>query len=411
MRMTIRSTVAFGATLALTASMAVTSLAAPASALTTADTPARVVAQDHWSGKAPTTKRMSAADRAKLQKALDVRIKDLFGAPPAAWVGVWSPEKGWAIVSAGDAVVGGAAARKADHNRIGSVTKTFVATEILKLVDAGKVELSDTIADLLPEIAKDYPYVAKVTVKKLLGMRSGIPDYADIPEVMQDAYANPEKDWTARQLIDAGLSSVSRLSGKAAYSNTNYILLGEIAKAVSGKDIWTLVNRNVRRLGLTQTRLPRPGQSAMPKPASKGYNYGPGAFTLEQSGIQVEYGDEQKDDVTQWGQAAGAMYSTVANLGRWAATGLGTNELSPAMARKRLNAKPINDGFLTYGLGMVDYGNGWIGHDGQAIGWEDRVAYNPKTGAIAVVMLNETASLDRVLPILTDYFPDLVPKG
>ncbi len=145
----------------------------------------------------------------------------------------------------------------------------------------------------------------------------------------------------------------------------------------------------------------------MPAPASHGYNFAPGVFSLKQVGVTVPVGSEQQDDITQWGQAAGSMYSTVADLGRWAATGLGTEELSPALAAKRLAARPINGGAIEYGLGMESFGNDWIGHDGQAIGWESRVAYNTRTGAAAVILINETGSLRGALSIVRPYFPDL----
>jgi D-alanyl-D-alanine carboxypeptidase len=147
----------------------------------------------------------------------------------------------------------------------------------------------------------------------------------------------------------------------------------------------------------------------MPAPASHGYNFLPGLLSLAASGIEVEVGSEQTDDVTSWGQAAGSMYSTVADLGRWAATGLGLAELSPALAAKRLAARPISGGAIEYGLGMEDFGNGWVGHDGQAIGWESKVAYNTETGAVAVILVNETGSLRSASSIAARYFPELAP--
>ena len=94
-------------------------------------------------------------------------------------------------------------------------------------------------------------------------------------------------------------------------------------------------------------------------------------------------------------------------VGRWAATGLGLSELSPALAAQRQAFRPINGGTIRYGLGMESFGGDWVGHDGQAIGWESRVAYNTKTGAAAVVLVNETGSLGFLLPVLRAYFPDM----
>lgn len=373
---------------------------APADVAVAADSPSSSATA--WQHPSRITKSMSATDKADLQATADDVIAGWDGSIPGVWIGVWDPRKGWAIVSSGSAEVGGAPATPADHSRIGSVTKTFVATEILRLVDAGKLKLSDTIGTLLPQVARNYPYVKDVTVASLLGMRSGIPDYTEVPGAMAYAYAHPEKNWTASELIGLALRSTNAL-GKPAYSNTNYILLGQIAKKVTGKSIFSLVNANLAKLGMKQTRLPEPGSSNMPAPASHGYSYTMGQASLDAAGVTVALGEEQKDDVTKWGQAAGSMYSTVADLGTWAASGLGTAQLSAALAKKRLDVKPINDGFITYGLGIEDLGGDWIGHDGQAIGWESRVAYNTKTGAAVVVLVNETGSLRSVMAFLQGY--------
>lgn len=362
---------------------------------------------DRWQGPVPTTVPMSPTDRARLQAYAAEYVDSAAGAVPGVWVGVWDPATGWAVVAAGHAQVGGADARTDDHSRIGSVTKTFVATQVLRLVDRGRLRLSDTVGRLLPEVARAHPYVARVTVRDLLGMRSGIPDYTDVPGVMAAATRHPGRAWSAAQLAEIGLAAATK-RGAPAYSNTNYLLLGQIASAAGDRSIFALVNGDLRARGLAQTRLPVPGERAMPAPQTHGYNFGPGVFALAQAGVPVPVGSEQRDDVTRWGQAAGSMYSTVADLGRWAATGLGLSELSPALAAQRMRFAPINDGAIRYGLGLEDFGNGWIGHDGQAIGWEARVAYNTASAAVAVVLVNETGSLNGALGIVGHYFPDLV---
>lgn len=366
----------------------------------------QVAASGHWQGPATTTTPMSDADKAALQ-AVVTNTVDIY-APniPGMWVGVWDPTKGWAVASDGQAVVGGAAATPVDHSRIGSATKTFVATEILNLVDAKKLKLTDTIGTLLPALARKYPYAKNVTVQQMLGMRSGLPDYSEIASVIKYYYNHPKVVPTAAKLIDTALASADKL-GKPKYANTNYLLLGEIARKVTGKPIWTLVNQKVRKLGLTQTRLPAPGHPDMPAPASKGYNFLFGQSSLAAQGLNVPLGSEQKDDVTAWGQAAGAMYSTLENLGAWAATGFGTKQLSPVLAAERLTFQPINDGALDYGLGLMSYGGDWVGHDGQAIGWETRVAYNTTTGAVLVIMVNDSGSLGPAVSALRDYAPGM----
>ena len=99
------------------------------------------------------------------------------------------------------------------------------------------------------------------------------------------------------------------------------------------------------------------------------------------------------------------MYSTISDLGAWAATGLGNTVLSQTLGEQRLTTQAIPEG--KYGLGIFAYGNGWIGHTGQLIGWESLAAYNTDTGAVFVALDNETGSLADVLPVMYAVFPDL----
>jgi CubicO group peptidase (beta-lactamase class C family) len=113
-----------------------------------------------------------------------------------------------------------------------------------------------------------------------------------------------------------------------------------------------------------------------------------------------------QDATPSWGAAGGGMYSTVADMGAWGASGLGTATLPQALGDQRLQSRPIKPG-MDYGLGIIDWGTGWIGHTGQAVGWEAVVAYNTRPGAVFVGMVNETASLLAVAPVMMQYFPDL----
>jgi D-alanyl-D-alanine carboxypeptidase len=382
----------------------------PAGASASAASTMTAASTNRWSGAAVTTAPMSAADLAELQTFADGVISSAGGQVPGIWVGIWHPDKGWGIVAAGDATLDSVPATAMDHLRIGSVTKTFTATEVLKLVDAGTLALTDTIEKLLPDTAAKYPVVADVTLADLLGMTSGIPDYTEVRGMMESAYSDPEKVWTADELIDTALAGVSALGTEDKYSNTNYILLGKILEAKTGTTVQDLVNAEVAAVGMTDSALPVPGDNAMPAPGSTGYNFDLGVASLKDVGVQATPGSATKDSVSSWGQAAGGMYSTIADLGRWAATGFGTTMLSPDLAEKRLTPHDINGGALHYGLGIQNWGDGWIGHGGQAIGWESTVAYNTNTGAVIVIVVNETGSAMLGGSIVQKYFPEAVAR-
>jgi CubicO group peptidase (beta-lactamase class C family) len=81
------------------------------------------------------------------------------------------------------------------------------------------------------------------------------------------------------------------------------------------------------------------------------------------------------------------MYSTVADLFAWAATGMGTSLLPADLAAQRLETDiPLPEG--GYGLGITQLAPGWIGHTGQTAGWSSVGLYNPTSGATCAGITN-----------------------
>lgn len=324
---------------------------------------------------------------------------------PGMWIGIWDPAKGAYLQAYGEAVKGGAQATIADHGRIGSVTKTFTIAAVLGQVAAGRLRLDATIEQLLPELAARYPAIGRVTVEQLAGMRSGIQDYANTGIVIRGVAANPAKVWTADDLVDAAMTLPLAAPGTGGYSTTNTIILGKMLERLTGKPVEQIVTEVARRAGLKQSALQAPGVTKMPDPASHGYVAATGAKELEAVGASIAPGTDVSGWTVSWGQAGGGMYSTIADLGTWAGTGLGTSLLPASLAAERLATQRIPEG--DYGLGIYDWGAGWIGHTGQIIGWESLVAYNTKTGAAFVAIVNETGSFMSALDVGLQVFPDL----
>jgi D-alanyl-D-alanine carboxypeptidase len=363
-------------------------------------------AGDRWSGTAPPTEEMSAADAEDIDAFANAALADFAPDLPGMWIGVWDPDKGVHIAAHGEAVAGETAASPDDHNRIGSVTKTFTAAAVLQQVEAGELSLEDTIEDVLPDLADEHTDLAPITVEQLLAMRSGIPDYANTGAVTGPVVEDPTKVWTVDEIIATTLEEQPlQPPGTAGYSTTNYLILGQMLEAVTGEPAEVVLNDVATEAGLTQSALQAPEETEMPDPSSHGYLNAQGVASLAASGITAAPGQDVTDWTVSWGQAGGGMYSTIADMGTWAATGFGTSLLSAELGSQRLEAQPIPEG--DYGLGIFDYGNGWIGHTGQLIGWETLVAYNTDTGAISVVMVNETGSLGAALPVVQALFPDL----
>ena len=357
-----------------------------------------------WSGPKLTTTPMSAADAAAIDKlAQEALAKNPY--LPGLWIGIWDPDKGVYLQAYGRAVKGGAKATIMDHGRIGSVTKTFTVTAILEQVAAGKLTLDSTIAEILPDLARRYPAISQVTVDQLAGMRSGIEDYGNTGIVIKGVAANPGKAWSANDLIDAAMTLPLSAPGTGGYSTTNTIILGKMLEKLTGTPVEQVVTDVARRAGMTQSVLQAPAVTQMPAPASHGYVAASGAKELAGIGAAIVPGTDVSEWNVSWGQAGGGMYSTIADLGKWAATGLGSSLLPPDLVAKRLATQKIPEGY--YGLGIDDWGQGWIGHTGQIIGWESMVAYNTRTGAAFVTIVNETSSFMSALDVGLEVFPDL----
>lgn len=115
--------------------------------------------------------------------------------------------------------------------KIGSISKLYIATAAAKLASDGSLSLDDTLADHLPELAGRIENADRITLRMMLQHRSGIPNFTDHP-----AYpwfeSQPDLDAYLAYALDepADFEPGSRYR----YSNTNYLLIGEILDKVLG---------------------------------------------------------------------------------------------------------------------------------------------------------------------------------
>jgi D-alanyl-D-alanine carboxypeptidase len=360
------------------------------------------------------TQPMSATD----QKAIDDGIAAIMAAHPevpAIYIGVWDPTQGVYQKAYGLAdVAGERAASVDDHFRIGSVSKTFMATVILQLIDEGKLKLSDTVADLDPDLAARHPNLAAITIEQLLGMTSGIPDYMNVRDAAVAALVEaPETTvWTADELIGFGADGEVKAPGTPGYSTTNYIALQVIAERLTGKSIQDLIRERVTEpLGMTGTVLPPNEDTTLPEPVAHGYMSPACVGELVRDGAEpVAVGTDLTDWNASYGQSGGGMHSTIADLGTWAASMSGSSLLSDASAEARLGFHDAALGPMQYGLGLIKVGN-QVGHGGEAIGWEGWVGHDPATGRSAVVFTTTCSDSAVVFKSLGVIDPGFAPTA
>ena len=150
--------------------------------------------------------------------------------------------------------------------RMASVTKTYVAAAILRLIEQEKLQLNDSISNYISAehkaiLEEDGYDVDSITISHLLTHTSGLFDYA----VATDAYAqavteNPSKRWTRTDQLNIAVEygdSKGPSGYQYHYSDTGYILLGEALEHVTGQSLAAALRSLLKydELGLTQTWL------------------------------------------------------------------------------------------------------------------------------------------------------------
>ncbi len=363
------------------------------------------------------TEPMSEDDRAAIDAGIEA-IAAEHPEIPAFYIGVWDPERGAYQQAYGLAdVANERPAAIDDHFRIGSISKTFGAALILQLVDEGLLSLDDTVADADPGLAERFPEVAEIPIRDLLGMTSGIPDYMNVPDATVAALAQaPDTQWDPQELIGYGIGSGSGLQpvGTGGYSTTNYIILQEIAETLTGQSIQELVQERLTDpLAMPGTALPYNEDTTLPEPRARGYMSPACIGELVADGAEpVPDGTDTTDWNASYGQIGGGMHSTLADLGTWAASMSGSSLLSEELAAQRIEMHDAGLGVFTYGLGIMQFVEGFggqYGHEGEAIGWEGWAGHNPETGQTTVVFTNTCSDSTPLFEAVAVLDPDVQP--
>lgn len=147
--------------------------------------------------------------------------------------------------------------------RIASITKTYTAAAIIRLSEQGKITLDDPIRSYLSNASiatlSDGGYdVDAITVNHLLAHTSGLPNYAAAPEFYSAVVANPLRDWTREEQVQLAMENMVAIGApgdRFEYSDTGYILLGEMIARLSGEAYGPAMRKLLKynALGLNNT--------------------------------------------------------------------------------------------------------------------------------------------------------------
>lgn len=206
--------------------------------------------------------------------------------------------------------------------QMGSTSKSFAAAIILKLEAAGKLSLDDPLGKWLPQ----YPAWKTVTIRRLLDMTSGIPNYSETETLSRAWIDEPFRDFTAEDLVKiaypAGKNDLPPTTGYS-YSNTNYILAGMIAAKAAGRPYRDLVHAMViDAFSLDSTFYEEgPYSAAVKERLAHGYFDNP-ACADYQPDCKVSWnlpliGRDTRNVSTSWAQAAGGAVANARDVDRW----------------------------------------------------------------------------------------------
>ncbi|MFA5607099.1 MAG: serine hydrolase domain-containing protein [Leucobacter sp.] len=321
--------------------------------------------------------------QAQLQEALERTMAE--DNVPGAAAGVWIPEEGSWTAAAGLADIEEQIAVTTDMSwPIRSITKSYTVTLLLQLVADGTLNLDDTISEYVDGVTNGD----RITLLQLANMSSGVAEYANeafFAEFMKD----PTHVYSLEELNAAALGEPEQFAPgtEYVYTNTNTNLLGAVIEAATGQEYAdVLAERILKPLGQSGTHYILDVEE-WTEPHAVGYQPDP----------ETQHMSDSSQHTSILG-AAGALVSTLDDGRVWATT-LGSGALiTPKLQEQRQAGHPIErPPYDLYAVGMGETG-GWVGHNGEGLGFTAATFYRPETGASIVVYMNASNIPDRSHP-------------
>jgi D-alanyl-D-alanine carboxypeptidase len=272
--------------------------------------------------------------------------------------------------------------------RVASITKLFLATVVLQLVDEGRLGLADPVSTYVP----GFRPARGVTIRQLLNHTSGIPDYTRTEHFHEGLLEDRDRVWSTDELL-ALVADVRRDFAPGTdylYCNTGYLLVGRVIDTVTGSS-WAA---EIRRRILDPLRL-RHTHVAGAEPVPGGVLPGYADADMDGDVDNVDAGGPWPSLETAEGPA-GAIVSTAGDLAVFA-DALFRGELLGADTLRQMVAEgPHHPRNANYGLGVEisrpDYRLTIWGHGGFTLGFKSDLWYLPAHDLVVVVLANDAGA-------------------
>jgi D-alanyl-D-alanine carboxypeptidase len=281
--------------------------------------------------------------------------------------------------------------------QIGSNTKAVTSVVLLQLEAEGKLSINDPLGQWLPQ----YSAWRGVTIRQMLSMTSGIPDYTNTEAFVEAVQDAPSANVTAAQLI--ALVAGQKLGPATyAYSNTNYLLAQLIIERAEHDSYFHQVTRRILRpLGLDDTCFAP--QTCSPRIASQL----PAGYSMS-TGLPALLAKPVPPLAVSWAQGAGGLVGSLDDMITWDRALYSGREL-PTQQQKELTSlnsvttsRPITtvtaDDPVGFGLGVVQRtdpvtGVTWA-YEGGTLGYRVLHVYFPHPGLVMAVAVNSAVDGD-----------------
>jgi CubicO group peptidase (beta-lactamase class C family) len=323
----------------------------------------------------------------RLQTELEPKIKEEIqkGNIPGFAIGVIKDGKLIYAKGFGVAKIGGdtpVTSKSLFH--MASVTKTFVATAVMQLVETGKIDLDAPLIRYLPYFKMNDERYRVITIRQMLSHISGIPDTVDYH------WDKPEYDAGALERFVRSVANQKLIFApgeKFAYSNTAYEILGDVIAKVSGESFEAYVQHNILTpLGMKDSTL-------LVREANPQLLTSP--HVLENEKVVVS-------KVFPYNRAhspSSTLYSSIEDMSAWAIANLNHGELNGKRILKQETAELMWRPVVP-ALGKIEGiswfttesgGHRFVLHSGGDVGFESLLVLAPDDGVAVVAMCNFAA--------------------
>ncbi|MGA9075604.1 MAG: serine hydrolase domain-containing protein [Candidatus Sulfotelmatobacter sp.] len=264
---------------------------------------------------------------------------------------------------------------------IGSVSKQITAMAILLLAQEHRLSLDDDIRKYLPEMPD---YGSTITIRHMLHHTSGLRNYDDLFDLQGIPEADLTTDRDAMELILRQKGVNFRAGEEFLYSDTNYFLMSQIVKRVTGQTLRQFAqNRIFGPLQMTSTHFHDDHTMIVPRRATGYAPHKGGGFEIDMSNFE-QLGD-------------GSVMTTVEDLFKW-----DQNFDHPLVGgadaiRQLTTPGTLNNGqTIPYAMGLfLDHYRGlnWIHHSGEWVGYRAALSRFPDQHFSTLVLCNCVGSM------------------